>query len=84
MVAASGELQTCFPNAFSRRPCSIDRPWSMAIGLDERAVGDKKRPNNKRTTMVDSVNCLELGGSVLSHEATWMTFAVIRDHIIGK
>ena len=34
--------------------------------------------------MVVSFNFLELGRTVLSHEATWMTFAVIRDHIISK
>ncbi|CAK0900608.1 unnamed protein product [Prorocentrum cordatum] len=38
MAAASGELQTRFSNAFSWRPRSIDRPWSMVIGLDERAA----------------------------------------------
>eukprot|EP00959_Pyramimonas_sp_CCMP1952_P412160 8636774-Pyramimonas_sp.AAC.1 len=56
--------------------------WSSAETSTRLATKKSRKTNEK--TMVVSFNVLELGGSALSHEATWMTFAVIRDHIIGK
>ena len=84
MVGASRELQELFAISARDTPCSHDRPWHMIIGMDEFTTGDKKKPKNRRKTMVVSYNFMELGANALCHEMSWMTFALCRSHIIGR
>ena len=82
MVHVSADLQELFAQAANAAPCTEDAPWNIIIGFDEFTTGDKKKPNNRRKTMVTSFNFMELGSTALCHESTWMTFALCRAHII--
>ena len=83
MVQCSAELQGLYLEAARRSPCSCDNPWKLVIGFDEFTTGDKKKPKNRRKTMVVSFNSLELGPSALHHAVTWMTTALCRDHFLA-
>ena len=82
MIGSSTELQDLYASAAERSPCGPNNPWRMVIGLDEFTTGDKKKPKNRRKTMVVSINFLELGFSALCHEMTWMTVALCRNHVL--
>ena len=67
MAHASRELQELFAQAARAAPCGPNAPWNMIIGFDEFTTGDKKKPQNRRKTMVTSFNFMEVGPTALCH-----------------
>jgi hypothetical protein len=61
-------LAEVYLNALRTKPM----PWSLVLGWDEFAPGDKLKCNNRRKTMVLSYTFLELGQRVLCDDASWI------------
>ena len=77
LISESEELQALYSRALDETPNSMDKPWSLAIGFDEFAPGNKLKVDNRRKAMVLSFNFLELGAHALASDATWLTPIVV-------
>ena len=84
VVNESESLQALYAEAWARAPSSVDRPWSAVIGFDEFVPGNKLACDHTRKSMVLSFSFLELGGSALSRNSTWVIPVVVRANVIKK
>ena len=83
LVGKSSALESLFAAALAKAPCSIHRPWSLIIGFDEFAPGNKLAVHNSRKCMVLSVSFRELGQEAISGGQGWITLAVIRSTVLA-
>ena len=84
VVNESESLQALYAEAWARAPSSVDRPWSAVIGFDEFVPGNKLACDHTRKRMVLSFSFLELGGSALFRNSTWVIHVVVRANVIKK
>ena len=56
---------------------TIEKPWSMVVGLDEFVPGNQFRPDNARKTMVVSFTFHELGALAIQCDSCWLTTFVV-------
>ena len=66
LVGKSSALESIFAAALATAPCSMHRPWSLIIGFDEFAPGNKLAVHNARKCMVLSITFMELGQEAIS------------------
>ncbi|CAK0856756.1 unnamed protein product [Prorocentrum cordatum] len=66
-----------FENAVARSPNSFDRPWRLALYIDDVVPGDVLRLNNKRKTTCWYIGILEMGRYLRCEEA-WLPVGVLR------
>ena len=76
-------LQELFARGLRKHPNTQDSPWSLVIGFDEFAPGDKLKVDNARKAMVVSFSFRELG-AVIRSEFGWFTGTVVRSSIINE
>ena len=84
LVGKSSALESLFAAALAKAPCSIHRPWSLIIGFDEFAPGNKLAVYNSRKCMVLSLTFRELGQEAISGGQGWITPAVIRSTVLAN
>ena len=84
LVDESDSLQALYTDAWDRRPCSQESPWSAVIGFDEFIPGNKLAIDHTRKTMVVSFSFLELGGAALAQGMTWVTPITVRSNKISE
>ena len=84
MVSESPRLQELFLQGALKHPCSMEEPWSLVLGFDEFAPGNKMKVQSHRKCMNLSFTFLELGRDALWHEAIWMTPVCVRSGMLAK
>lgn len=84
LVDSSDALQALYTDAWDRRPCSQQSPWSAVVGFDEFIPGNKLATDQTRKTMVVSFSFLELGGAALAQGMTWVTPVTVRSNKISQ
>ena len=77
----SKEMERAFAQALQWHPCSVEKPWRLAVTFDEFTPGNVLRPNNSRKTMVANFSFLELDAF---GDNTWWTMAVARTSTINN
>ena len=77
----SKEMERAFAQALQWHPCSVEKPWRLAVTFDEFTPGNMLRPNNPRKTMVANFSFLELDAF---GDNTWWTMAVARTSTINN
>lgn len=78
IVEASTLLTDLFSSAARRCPPSPQKPWSLVIGFDEFAPGNKLKVDNNRKCMNLSFSFLELGQHALCNDLAWFTAVCVR------
>ena len=58
LLDTSASLKEAYIEAANRSPLGPDRPWSLIIGFDEFAPGNKLKVNNHRTSEKTSSNTI--------------------------
>lgn len=64
-IAESPRLAEAFRASMLAHPCALSSPWTLCVGFDEFAPGNKLKTDNRRKTMVLSVTFLQLGQAAL-------------------
>lgn len=77
LVRHSPRLQARYAAALAQFPCSMARPWSMVIALDEYTPGNALRPNNERKAMNFSYTFRELGQDAWARDEVWCALAFL-------
>lgn len=80
----SVDLRRLYKQAWQKRPCSAESPWSLVVGFDEYVPGNKLALQQRRKTMVLSYNYLEVGDDALSRDSCWLTPLVVRTSVISQ
>lgn len=83
MVDSCPSVAGVFREALARTPPRADRPWSLIVGFDEFAPGNKLRVDNSRKCMNLSFSFRELGQAALCSDVAWFTPVCIRSHILS-
>lgn len=83
-VRSSQGLTTAVEEAWARRPCSFEEPWSLVMYFDELTPGNVLRPQNNRKVMAVYVGIRELGPHVLCKTEAWVTLAMVRASTIKR
>ena len=84
MIEKSQQLAELYNRAALENPPSVERPWSLVIGFDEFAPGNKLKVDNRRKCMNLGFSFLELGQIALFHDWAWLTPVCILSSGIGK
>ena len=77
-IQADADFQRMVAAAISSTPPSLGSPWSLVVGFDEFAPGNKLKIESKRKCMVLSFSFLELGQRALSQSAAWTVPVIVR------
>jgi len=72
-----------FKESVRAHPPSLASPWSLVIGFDEFAPGNKLKTDNTRKCMNLSFSFLEFGQASLSTETAWFTPVCVRSCMFG-
>lgn len=84
VISRSPALQAMYLSALAKKPCSMERPWSLVVGFDECSPGNKLNTQNRRKIMNLSFSFIELGAQALAKEDSWMTAVSVRSTVIAK
>ena len=60
-VAESPRMANAVRASLAATPCSMATPWTLVVGYDEFAPGNKLKTDNRRKTMVLSITFAEFG-----------------------
>lgn len=82
LVSHSPGLAGLFGDAMKAHPVSMEQPWSLVVGFDEFAPGNKLKVDNRRKCMVLSFTFLELGQAAMSSSSAWVIPVCVRSKLI--